>query len=110
MTGAKIGIIAYGSTDPALQEARHLLSSRHQVPTDYLRLRALPIDTEVREFIERHPRTYVVEQNRDAQCASILRLECPRHTMHVRSVLHYSGMPIDALSIVEDILEQERSQ
>jgi 2-oxoglutarate ferredoxin oxidoreductase subunit alpha len=105
--GAEIGIIAFGSTDTAMDEARHVLQHDHALPTDYLRLRALPIDVEVRAFIATHRTVYVVEQNRDAQCTSILRLECPERATAIRSVLHYSGLPIDAQSIVEGIVEQE---
>jgi 2-oxoglutarate/2-oxoacid ferredoxin oxidoreductase subunit alpha len=108
MPGASIGIIAFGSSDPAVEEARFMLEHDEKTKTDYLRLRALPIDKEVRDFIASHRVVYVVEQNRDAQCASILRLDCPEQTTKIKSVLHYNGLPIDAMSIVEDLLEQER--
>jgi 2-oxoglutarate ferredoxin oxidoreductase subunit alpha len=104
--GATVGIIAFGSSDMAVQEARATLSARG-VPLDYLRLRGLPIDVEVREFIKNHRVVYVVEQNRDAQLASILRLEMPERAAIIRSVLHYSGLPIDAQSVVEGITSQE---
>jgi 2-oxoglutarate ferredoxin oxidoreductase subunit alpha len=102
--GGDVGIIAFGSSDGAVEEARHVLRKDKGVATDYLRLRALPIDTEVRQFIDSHRVVYVVEQNRDAQAASILKLECPHRTEAIESVLHYSGLPIDAQSIVEGIL------
>jgi 2-oxoglutarate ferredoxin oxidoreductase subunit alpha len=70
-------------------------------------LRGLPIGDEVRDFIRAHRVVYVVEQNRDAQVASILRLEMPERATAIRSVLHYSGLPIDAQSIVDGITEQE---
>ena len=76
-------------------------------PTDYLRLRALPIDAEVRSFVASHRVVYVVEQNRDAQTTSILRLEMPERATAIRSVLHYSGLPLDAQSVVDGITEQE---
>jgi 2-oxoglutarate/2-oxoacid ferredoxin oxidoreductase subunit alpha len=104
---AEIGVIAFGSTDPSVQEARALLDREHGRQTDYLRLRALPIDHEVRDFIASHRVTYVVEQNRDAQCAEILRLECPELITRIKSVLHYDGLPIDAQSIVEGIIAHE---
>jgi 2-oxoglutarate ferredoxin oxidoreductase subunit alpha len=104
MPGADVGIIAFGSSDGAVEEARAMLRKEKGVLTDYLRLRALPIDQEVRAFIDTHRVVYVVEQNRDAQCASILRLECPSRIEAIESVLHYSGLPIDAQSIVEDVL------
>jgi len=105
--GATIGIIAFGSSDPAVEEARVHLADEEGTKTDYLRLRGMPICSEVREFIASHRVVYVVEQNRDAQCASILRLECPDRATAIRSVLHYNGLPIDARSIVEGILAGE---
>jgi 2-oxoglutarate ferredoxin oxidoreductase subunit alpha len=104
--GASVGIIAFGSSDMAVREARTMLAAR-STPTDYLRLRALPIDVEVRDFIRTHRIVYVVEQNRDAQVASILRLEMPERATAIRSVLHYSGLPIDAQSVVDGITQQE---
>jgi 2-oxoglutarate ferredoxin oxidoreductase subunit alpha len=104
--GASVGIIAFGSSDMAVREARTILAA-NATPTDYLRLRALPIDTEVRDFIRAHRIVYVVEQNRDAQVASILRLEMPDRATMIRSVLHYSGLPIDAQSVVDGITQQE---
>jgi 2-oxoglutarate ferredoxin oxidoreductase subunit alpha len=106
--GATVGIIAFGSSDPAVDEARTLLAAEEGMKTDYLRLRALPIGSEVLEFIDSHPVVYVVEQNRDAQCASILRLECPDRAPLIRSILHYNGLPIDARSIVEGITAGEK--
>jgi 2-oxoglutarate ferredoxin oxidoreductase subunit alpha len=108
MPGADIGIIAFGSSDPAVQEAREMLVDEHKTKTDYLRLRALPIDTDVKDFIANHRVTYVVEQNRDAQCAQILKLECPSDIARIISVLHYSGLPIDAMSVVEQIMAGEK--
>jgi len=106
--GATFGIIAFGSSDPAVEEARFLLEHEEGRKTDYLRLRGLPVSTEVRDFIASHRVVYVVEQNRDAQCASILRLECPDRATSIKSVLHYNGLPIDARGIVEGILAQEQ--
>jgi 2-oxoglutarate ferredoxin oxidoreductase subunit alpha len=106
MPGASIGLVAYGSSDPGVQEARSMLAKKG-VPTDYLRLRALPIDVEVREFVKNHRVVYVVEQNRDAQATSILRLEMPERATAIRAVLHYSGLPLDAQSVVDGITQQE---
>jgi 2-oxoglutarate ferredoxin oxidoreductase subunit alpha len=104
--GATVGIIAYGSSDPAVREARALLEARGMA-TVYLRLRALPVDVEVRDFVRGHRVVYVVEQNRDAQATSILRLEWPERAPMIRSVLHYSGLPIDAQFVVDSIVQQE---
>ncbi|MBI1785360.1 2-oxoacid:acceptor oxidoreductase subunit alpha [Candidatus Sumerlaeota bacterium] len=108
--GAEIGIIAYGSSDPAVEEARYMLSSNDGIETDYLRLRGLPVDTNVRDFIASHRVIYLVEQNRDAQVASILKLDFPELTMRIKSVLHYNGLPIDAQSIVDQVLAYEQKE
>src|SRR2546430_6715124 len=43
-------------------------------PVDYLRVRALPLSDEIANFVRRHERVYVVEQNRDGQLYDIIRL------------------------------------
>ncbi len=50
MDGAEIGIIAFGSTEPAIQEARAQLA-KSGIPTDFLRIRAIPFTDEVGEFM-----------------------------------------------------------
>ncbi len=76
--------------------------------TAYLRLRAYPFTAELADFIDRYPRVYVVEQNRDAQMLGLMRLELtPAQIAKLRSVLHYSGLPIDARSVTDEILIQE---
>jgi 2-oxoglutarate ferredoxin oxidoreductase subunit alpha len=107
---AEVGIIAFGSSDPAVQEARHLLGRDAKLKSDYLRLRALPVDVEVREFIAAHRVTYVIEQNRDAQCTTILRGEMPEHAPRIVPILYYSGMPMDAQSVFDDVLVSEKRQ
>lgn len=103
--GADIGIIAYGSSDLAVREARHILARDHDLKTDYLRLRALPFGAEVDQFIRGHRVIYLVEQNRDAQVAGIIRAERPEFATKIKSVLHYDGMPIDAGVILTRLLE-----
>ncbi len=105
---ARIGIIGYGTTHWALVESRDQLRQEAGLPTSYLRLRAYPFSDEVGAFIDRHDRVYLVEQNRDAQMAGLLRMDLdPARTAKVRSVLHYTGLPIDARSVTDDILAQE---
>lgn len=106
--GAKIGIIAYGSSDPAVKESLHQLKVGNNIPVDYLRVRALPFTKELKEFVASHDRVYVVEQNRDRQMRDLIILETPEHAMKIRSVRHFNGLPIDAGSITDAILEQER--
>jgi 2-oxoglutarate ferredoxin oxidoreductase subunit alpha len=106
--GAKVGIIAYGTTHWAIEESRDQLVREAQLETDYLRLRAYPFSDAVAEFIDAHDRVYVVEQNRDAQMLGLLKADL--HAAQIgklRKVLHYNGLPIDARSVTTDILAQE---
>ncbi len=106
--GAKVGIIAFGSTHWAILETRDQLAAAG-LATSYLRLRAYPFSDAVAEYIARHDRVYVVEQNRDGQMLSLLRMDLdPALSMKLRSVRHYSGLPIDARSVTDSILAQEK--
>ena len=104
---AKIGFIAFGTTDPALEESRDQLRREHGVETSYLRLRALPFTEEVKAFVESHERVYVVEQNRDGQMGDLLRLEVGDIQNKLRKILHYTGLPCDARSITNSLLQME---
>jgi 2-oxoglutarate ferredoxin oxidoreductase subunit alpha len=105
--GARIGFIAYGTTDFPLEESRHQLLSEKGVETSYFRLRALPLTDELNHFVASHDRVYVVEQNRDGQMADIIRLEVGKDQEKIRKILHYTGLPCDARTITEAVLEME---
>jgi 2-oxoglutarate ferredoxin oxidoreductase subunit alpha len=105
---AEIGIIGFGSSHWAIEESRDQLAREAGIKTAYLRLRAYPFTDELTVFLDRYERIYIVEQNRDAQMLALMRLDITAdHHAKVRSVLHYSGLPIDARSVTDDILEQE---
>jgi 2-oxoglutarate ferredoxin oxidoreductase subunit alpha len=106
--GCPTGILAFGSSDPAVVEARDLLSEVHGLATDYLRVRALPFTDGVGEFIAAHPIVYVVEQNRDGQMAGLLKDFYPQFATRFHSVLHYDSTAITAAAIVEPILANEK--
>lgn len=105
--GNRIGILAYGSSDLPMAEARALLDAQ-SLKTNYMRVRAIPFSTEVKSFIERHDRVYVVEQNRDGQMKQLLYWDYPELTQKLRSVLHYDGMPLYAKKIADGISSQEK--
>jgi 2-oxoglutarate/2-oxoacid ferredoxin oxidoreductase subunit alpha len=108
VAGAKIGIIAYGTSHWAVSEARDQLREETDVKTSYYRLRAYPFTEDLAKFIDAHERIYVVEQNRDAQMLQLMRLELnPERLSKLRSILHYNGLPIDARSVSDDLLAQE---
>jgi 2-oxoglutarate/2-oxoacid ferredoxin oxidoreductase subunit alpha len=108
MQGARVGLIAYGTSHWAILESRDQLRDEAGLATSYLRLRGYPFPDAVAEFIAAHDRVYVVEQNRDAQVLSLLRMDFPAAiTGRLRTALHYNGLPIDARSITDTILAQE---
>ncbi len=100
MEGAEIGILAYGTTLYAIEEARDRLAEQG-VKTSFMRLRALPINDEVRPFIEKYERTYVIELNRDGQLHAILQSELPDLATRLISLAHLDGMPLTARWVVE---------
>jgi 2-oxoglutarate ferredoxin oxidoreductase subunit alpha len=105
---SKIGLIAYGTTDFAVTESREQLKAEYKLETDYLRIRAYPFTREIHEFVAAHDRIYVIEQNRDAQMLSLLKLDLPpEDATKLRSVRHYNGLPIDARSVTDELLMQE---
>src|SRR5262249_20848852 len=105
---AKIGIIAYGTSQYATQESRDQLKEETKVETSYFRLRGYPFNEDLVSFVDKHERIYVIEQNRDAQLLQLMKLELtPERQTKLRSVLHYNGLPIDARSITDDVLSQE---
>jgi 2-oxoglutarate ferredoxin oxidoreductase subunit alpha len=104
----EIGIVAYGTSHWAILEALDQLQQEHDIDASYCRLRAFPFSEEVKDFIHRHRRVYVVEQNRDAQMGQLLRLDiAPEDVKKLRSVLHYNGLPLDARSVTDAIVTQE---
>ncbi|MGH9489123.1 MAG: 2-oxoacid:acceptor oxidoreductase subunit alpha [Terriglobales bacterium] len=114
----QIGIIAFGSSHFAVLESLDQLSREARLGPAYLRLRALPFNQQLRDFVARHQRVYVVEQNRDAQMLDLIRLElaaspqpdAPDLVSRLRSVRHYNGLPVDARSLSDEILRQEAAQ
>jgi 2-oxoglutarate ferredoxin oxidoreductase subunit alpha len=105
---ARIGFIAYGTSDYATEESRDQLREEMQLETSYFRLRGFPFNNELAKFIDAHDRVYVIEQNRDAQLLQLMKLDLTTdRQLKLRSVLHYSGLPIDARSITDDVLAQE---
>jgi 2-oxoglutarate/2-oxoacid ferredoxin oxidoreductase subunit alpha len=105
---SKVGFIAYGSSDFAVRESLDQIKYEYRTDVDYLRIRAYPFAHEIHDFVASHERVYVIEQNRDAQMQSLLRLDLPaEQAVKLRSILHYNGLPIDARSITEEFVTKE---
>ena len=108
VAGAKIGFIGYGTSHWAITESRDQLREETDVKVSYFRLRGYPFNEDLTTFIDAHERVYVIEQNRDAQLLQLIKLDAtPERVAKLRRVLHYSGLPIDARSVTDDVLSQE---
>ncbi len=103
---ANAGIIAFGSTEPAIEEARHLLAEKG-FSTSFLRLRAIPFTEQVDEFVSQHEKIYVVEMNRDGQLHQLLTIEYPQYATRFISVAFMDGLPLTAKYVQEAIATHE---
>jgi 2-oxoglutarate ferredoxin oxidoreductase subunit alpha len=73
-----------------------------------MRIRAYPFAHEIHDFVASHERVYVVEQDRDGQLASLLKLDLPgEQVAKLRSILRYNGLPADARSITDEFATKE---
>jgi 2-oxoglutarate ferredoxin oxidoreductase subunit alpha len=100
-----IAVVAYGSSDGAVREALDILGS-HGLKANYMRLRSFPFGEDVEKFLESHKLVFVIEQNRDGQMRSLLTLETRTEKAKLRSLLHYSGLPISSEFIVKGVLAE----
>jgi 2-oxoglutarate ferredoxin oxidoreductase subunit alpha len=106
--GARIGCIAIGTSDYAVRESCDQLMDEHRIPASYMRIKAYPFTAHLAEFIRRHDRVYVVDQNRDAQLLALMRMELDAGLIaKLRSVRYYGGLPLDARTVTCEIVSQE---
>jgi 2-oxoglutarate/2-oxoacid ferredoxin oxidoreductase subunit alpha len=106
--GVKTGIMCYGSSYEPVREARDRLKARG-LRTNHLLIRALPLTSEVRDFLAEHDTIYLVEQNRDGQMAAIIKDESPELGAKIVSVLIYNGLPATPLEVVNQIFAAAQS-
>src|SRR6201993_2274640 len=99
---SKYGVIYYGSTSPAMDEALGLIEARGHT-LDRMRVRAFPFHSSVNSFVADHDFVFVVEQNRDAQLRSLIVNECGIDPVRLVPILHYDGTPITARFIAKAI-------
>ena len=104
----KVGVVCYGSMEPAIVEARDILRDKHDFEFDYMRVRALPLTQEVFDFVARHDRVYVIENNVEGQLCQIMQLEMRQHAPRLTPIAHLDGLPFSADYVVTRLLEQER--
>ncbi|HKF47127.1 MAG TPA: 2-oxoacid:acceptor oxidoreductase subunit alpha [Terracidiphilus sp.] len=105
---SKIGFLAFGSSDFAVRESLDQITKEYGQNVDYMRIRAYPFAHDILDFVASHERVYIIEQNRDAQMASLLKLDLPAdQVVKLRSILHYNGLPLDARSITDEFATKE---
>jgi 2-oxoglutarate ferredoxin oxidoreductase subunit alpha len=103
----EIGIVSLGSCDGAIREALDHLRPQGMT-INYLRVRAFPFSDDVERFLNAHRVVFIVEQNRDAQLRTLLTAETSVDKAKLRSLLHYSGMPVSSTFITEGVLAETR--
>ena len=97
-----MGIISIGSNDAAVIEARARLLAAG-IETSYMRLRALPINQTVRDFVADYDKVFVVENNFDGQLHKILVTEMPTLAPRLHSLAKCDGLPLSARFITEGV-------
>ncbi|HYR83180.1 MAG TPA: 2-oxoacid:acceptor oxidoreductase subunit alpha [Terriglobia bacterium] len=109
--GAKIAFLAFGTTHWAIIESLDQLIREYKLPVSYYRLRALPFTKDLVELFRKYDRVYVVEQNRDGQMEALVKLELPAELVgKIRHIRHYSGLPIDARFVTDELVAAEKGE
>jgi 2-oxoglutarate ferredoxin oxidoreductase subunit alpha len=101
----RLGLVTVGGCHAACVEALDRLSEQG-VEMDCMRVRGFPFDDAVREFLESHETSFVVEQNRDGQLRSLLILETGVSPSKLESVRYYAGMPMSAQHVLEGVMKR----
>ena len=108
-SGLTLGLLYYGTTTSAIQESLDSLAKK-DLRFDTARIRAFPFHESVSDFIAQHDFVFVIEQNRDAQLKSLLKIECGAENRKLISILSYNGVLITAQHIEKEILNFLASQ
>ena len=98
-----IGLIYFGSTSVAVDEANDILEDQGYA-VDLLRIRSFPFGRGISTFIDDHDHVIVMEQNRDAQMISLLINELDKNGSKIHSILNFDGSPVTADFIVKSFL------
>lgn len=106
--GKTVGIITFGTNEPAIQEARDSLA-KQGIPTNYMRVRALPMPESVREFVLKHDHVYVIENNFDGQLHQIINMEISEDTRHMKALALGDSLPMTPEWVVEQIEKYEKA-
>ena len=99
----ELGIIYFGSTSPAVDEAVDILKDKG-FSFDRLRIRSFPFDRKLEHFIDDHKYIFILEQNRDAQMRTMIAAELEKDFNKLQSILIFDGNPVTADFIVEEFI------
>lgn len=105
----RVGLITYGSSDFVISEVRSELRKLNVEVSD-LRIRALPLNERILDFLRCHDEIYIIEQNRDAQMRDLLTQRFPQQAAKFRSVLNFDGLPLTAEFVVSEVGRLRQSQ
>jgi 2-oxoglutarate ferredoxin oxidoreductase subunit alpha len=100
----RLGVLAFGSTEPAILEARVQLENSHGLILDFMRLRALPFTEAVTDYVRDHDQVFVIEMNRDGQLHQLLCMEYPMLASRFISIAYQDGLPATAKWVRESVL------
>jgi 2-oxoglutarate ferredoxin oxidoreductase subunit alpha len=90
----KIGILTFGSNHDAVRETRDWLRDEQGIETDYLRVKALPLHTDVKAFLDAHDMTYVVENDFDGQMNQVINVDYPETAVKRVSLALGDSLPM----------------
>ncbi|MES0808922.1 2-oxoacid:acceptor oxidoreductase subunit alpha [Roseibium sp. SCPC15] len=101
-TKLKLGALFFGtSASPSYEAVEMLADEGYLINT--MRIRAFPFHESLDQFIDEHDLLFVIEQNRDGQMRQLIMNECEVVGSKLVSVLNYSGTPITARTIADQI-------
>ena len=103
--GAKVGILAFGSSHSPIREALDRADAKN-LAYGYLRVRSWPFPPQVEEFLDRCERVIVVEQNQQGQLAALLKIQLPQHAAKLDSALYYGGLPLSASFVDREVISR----
>lgn len=96
---ARVGLITVGGCHMACLEALDQMALAGQ-KISYMRVRGFPFSAAVRDFLDRHDKLYLVEQNLHGQLRNLLIQETGVDPSKIESILYYDGYPLSAHHVV----------